>query len=133
MKNNKKYIMTLVMVIVAIFGVVSYTNLKINRIINDFNNYVVEYKDGVRTYLLNTNEEKYQNLINKCNQIIANKEYKEVEGLKEELNQFKENLTDSNTELINKGISELEAIDISKLNDKDLLINKIEELKKIKR
>lgn len=132
MKNNKKYIMTLILVIVAIVGVVSYTNLKTNKVINDFNNYVVKYKDGISTFILNTNEEKYQDLINKCDQIIANKEYKKVEGLKEELNQFKKNLTDSNIELINKGISELEAIDISKLNEKDLLVNKIEEVKNLR-
>ncbi|WP_346870303.1 hypothetical protein, partial [Clostridium sp. UBA5119] len=132
MKNNKKYIIILIVVIVAIVGVVSYTNLKGNRIINDFSNYVVEYKDGISTFLLNSNEEKYQDLINKCDQIIVNKEYKKVEGLKEELNQFKDNLTNSNIELINKGISELEAIDISKLKDKDLLINKIEELKSLR-
>lgn len=71
-------------------------------------------------------------LINKCDQIIVNKEYKKVEGLKEELNQFKDNLTDSNIELINKDISELEAIDISKLQRKELLINKIEELKSLR-
>jgi|GEM_PF-778569 len=132
MKNNKKYIMILIVVIVAIAGVVSYTYLKGNRIINDFNNYVVEYKDGISKFLLNSNEEKYKELINKCDQIIVNKEYKKVEGLKEELDKFKDNLTDSNIELINKGISELEAIDISKLNDKDLLVNKIEELKNLR-
>jgi hypothetical protein len=92
----------------------------------------VEYKDGISTFLLNSNEEKYKELINKCDQIIVNKEYKKVEGLKEELNQFKDNLTDSNIELINKGISELEAIDISKLHDKDLLVNKIKELKSLR-
>ncbi len=132
MKNNKKYIMILIVVIVAIVGVVSYTNYKRNRIINDFSNYVVEYKDDISTFLLNTNEEKYQDLINKCDQIIVNKEYKKVEVLKEELNHFKDNLTDINIELINKGISELEAIDISKLDDKDLLVNKIEELKSLR-
>jgi len=132
MKNNKKYIIILIVAIVAIAGVVGYTYLKGNRIINDFSNYVVEYKDGISTFLLNSNEEKYQELINKCDQIIVNKEYKKVEGLKEELNQFKDNLTDSNIELINKGISELEAIDISNLQDKDLLINKIEELKSLR-
>ena len=132
MKNNKKYIMILIVVIVAIAGVVSYTYLKGNRIINDFNNYVVEYKDGISKFLLNSNEEKYKELINKCDQIIVNKEYKKVEGLKEEIDKFKYNLTDSNIELINKGISELEAIDISKLNDKDLLVNKIEELKNLR-
>ncbi|WP_346879918.1 hypothetical protein [Clostridium sp. UBA3061] len=132
MKNNKKYIIILIVAIFAIAGVVSYTYLKGNRIINDFSNYVVEYKDGISKFLLNSNEEKYQALINKCDQIIVNKEYKKVEGLKEELNQFKDNLTNSNIELINKGISELEAIDISKLKDKDLLINKIEELKSLR-
>lgn len=132
MKKNKKYIIILIVVIVAIAGFVSYTYFKGNRIINDFSNYVVEYKDGISKFLLNSNEEKYKDLINKCDQIIANKEYKKVEGLKEELNQFKDNLTDSNVEIINKGISELEAIDISKLQDKDLLINKIEELKSLR-
>jgi len=132
MKNNKKYIIILIVAIFAITGVVSYTYLKGNRIINDFSNYVVEYKDGISKFLLNSNEEKYQALINKCDQIIVNKEYKKVEGLKEELNQFKDNLTNSNIELINKGISELEAIDISKLKDKDLIINKIEELKSLR-
>ncbi len=132
MKNNKKYIIILIVAIFAITGVAGYTYLKGNRIINDFSNYVVEYKDGISKFLLNSNEEKYQALINKCDQIIVNKEYKKVEGLKEELNQFKDNLTNSNIELINKGISELEAIDISKLKDKDLLINKIEELKSLR-
>ncbi len=132
MKKNKKYIIILIVVIVAIAGFVSYTYFKGNRIINDFSNYVVEYKDGISKFFLNSNEEKYKDLINKCDQIIANKEYKKVEGLKEELSQFKVNLTDSNVELINKGISELEAIDISKLQDKDLLINKIEELKSLR-
>jgi len=124
--------MILIVVIVAIVGIISYTNFKIDIIINDFSSYVVEYKDDISTFLLNTNEEKYQDLINKCDQIVVNKEYKKVEGLKEELDKFKDNLTDSNIELINKGISELEAIDISKLHDKDLLVNKIEELKNLR-
>jgi len=133
MKKNKKImIMIIIVVIVAITGVITYTSYKKNKVIAEFSNYVEEYKDDISTYILNTNETKYQDLINKCEQIIANKEFKKVEGLKEELSQFKDDLTNSNIELINKSISELEAIDISKLDDKDSIVNKIESIKKLR-
>jgi len=131
-KNKKIMIIIIIVVIVAITGVITYTSYKKNKVIAEFNNYVEEYKDDISTYILNTNETKYQDLINKCEQIIANKEFKKVEGLKEELSQFKDDLTNSNIELINKSISELEAIDISKLDDKDSIVNKIESIKKLR-
>lgn len=133
MKKNKKImIMIIIVVIVAITGVVTYTSYKKNKVIAEFNNYIEEYKDDISTYILNTNEAKYQDLINKCEQVIANKEFKKVEELKEELSQLKDDLTNSNMELINKSISELEAIDISKLDDKDSIVNRIEGIKKLR-
>ncbi|GAA0765732.1 hypothetical protein GCM10008908_02640 [Clostridium subterminale] len=133
MKNNKKIIiMIIIVVIVAITGVVTYTSHKKNKVIAEFNNYIEEYKDDISTYIIDKNETKYQDLINKCEQIIANKEFKKVEGLKEELSQFKDDLTNINIELINKSISELEAIDISKLDDKDSIVNKIGSIKKLR-
>ena len=133
MKKNKKImIMIIIVVIVAITGVVTYTSYKKNKVITEFNNYIEEYKDDISMYILNMNETRYQDLINKCEQIIANKEFKKVEGLKEELSQFKDDLINNNIELINKSISELEAIDISKLDDKNLIANKIESIKKLR-
>lgn len=133
MKNNKKIIiMIIIVVIVAITGVVTYTSHKKNKVIAEFNNYIEEYKDDISTYIIDKNETKYEDLINKCEQIIANKEFKKVEGLKEELRQFKNDLTNSNMELINKSISELEAIDISKLDDKDSIVNRSESIKKLR-
>ncbi len=43
--------MILIIDIVAITGVINYTNFKRNKIINDFSNYVEEYKDDISTFL----------------------------------------------------------------------------------
>lgn len=98
-KNKKVIIMIIIVVMVAITRVVIYKVIK-NKVIAEFNNYIEGYKNDISMYILNMNETKYQDLINRCEQIIANKEFKKVEGLKEELNQFKDDLTDNNIELI---------------------------------
>ena len=77
-------------------------------------------------------KEKYDSLISEAEQAVTNKNYKNIESITFNLNQFKEELLNKNVEVINNTITELESIDISKILDKESIINKIEEIKKLK-
>lgn len=103
-----------------------------NDNINNFTSYLNTYKEELSNYNLDDSKEKYDGLTSEAEQAIINKNYKNIESITFNLNQFKEELLNKNVEVINNTITELESIDISKISDKESIINKIEEIKKLK-
>lgn len=102
-----------------------------NSIVN-FSNYINTYEEEIINYNLGENKETYDSLIAKCKQAITNKDYKKLDTLTSNLNQFKEEILNKNVEWTNNVIAELEKIDISKISDKESINGKIEEIKKLK-
>ena len=103
-----------------------------NDSLSNFSNYINTYKEEITNYNLDDSKEKYDSLISEAEQTVTNKNYKNIESITFNLNQFKEELLNKNVEVINNTITELESIDISKILDKESIINKIEEIKKLK-
>ena len=101
-----------------------------NDSLSNFSNYINTYKEEITNYNLDDSKEKYDSLISEAEQAVTNKNYKNIESITFNLNQFKEELLNKNVEVINNTITELESIDISKILDKESIINKIEEIKK---
>ncbi|MGL5352648.1 MAG: hypothetical protein ACRDA5_04905 [Clostridium sp.] len=134
MKNLRKktLISTVVIVIIGLFGIVGYMSYITNKTIGQFSTYVAEYKQIITTCILNDNQETYEKLIIESEQAMLDKDSKKVKELELQLNQFKEDLLESNSDLTNKNIAELDAIDINKLDDKELIISKIDAIKNLR-
>lgn len=133
MKNlsKKTYIYIGILSLIVLLTIVGYKSYSTSKNISEFSNYFNEYKQGITTYIVNDNQEKYENLIKESEKVISDKDYKKIEELKLKLNQFEEKLLEINYELANKNIKELESLDISKLNDKNSILSKIEDVKKL--
>ena len=105
---------------------------KNNDIIVNFSNYLDSYKNEFSTFNLNDNQESYNNLILESEKTISDKNYKSLDSLITKLKKFKENILSKNIQDLNSNISELESIDVSKISNKDFIINKLEEIKKLR-
>lgn len=117
---------------IILFGVVGYKSYTENKVVTDFNKYLIAYQEKINTYIFTDNKENYESIIKESDQAILDKDSKKIEELKLTLNQFKEDLLKTNSELVNKNISELESMDISTLDDKESMLPKIEEIKKLR-
>lgn len=135
--SKKKKVITIIssilILIICIGGVVIYKNIKINKQIEEFNIYVDEAKTEMAYYIIEDNKEKYDELIEMAEKIINNKNIKKITSFKKEFNTLKEDIIKNNEELLNTAINEVEGIDISNLEDKELIQQQIEEIINIKK
>ncbi|MGL5352649.1 MAG: hypothetical protein ACRDA5_04910 [Clostridium sp.] len=133
MKNfSKKILIPIgILLLICLLAIIGYKGYSSSKAISEFSTYVDEYKQVITTYILTDNQERYDELIKESEQSILDRNPKKIEELKLKLNQFKEELLKTNTELARKNISELESIDISKLSDKESILSKIEDIKKL--
>lgn len=81
---------------------ISFTYYHKNNIkkLDDFASYLENYKLELTNYSLIDNQENYDNLITKSEQSISNKNYKNINSLKSELNKLKEGILNKNNDII---------------------------------
>lgn len=133
MKNIKKVAYIIIsLLIISFIGGVGYKHYSKNQLVNNFSDLISNYKQDISTYDLSDRAEEYENLIKECEQAIINKDNNEIKNLNVKLDSFKEELLNKNLEITNSNVNELENIDISKLEDKDSILSKIEEIKKLR-
>lgn len=132
--NKKTLIFSIIGILlcVTLVGTIRYNIHRKNKTIAEFNIYLDNYKQETSTYDMTDKKENYENLIKQGEQAITNKDYKSVQNLKTNLDNLKQELLESNLAISNKSISELEAIDISTLSDKDSILSKIDEIKTLR-
>lgn len=90
--NKGKIIGILTAIVVlggAIGGVVIYKNNKINNSIKVFNQYVQDYKGAMDSKIIDTDKQKYEELLNKSKKLIESKDVKDIDNYKAELDNFK--------------------------------------------
>lgn len=135
MSKKKKIsiiICAIVILVISIGGIVVYKNIHTTKQIEKLSTYVEEYKTEINDYIIEQHKEKYDELISKSNELINNKDTDNIGDLKEKFKKLKDEIIQVNLELINSSISELEAIDLSKLEEKELIEEKIAEIKNLK-
>lgn len=133
MKNSRKktFITVGIITIIFLLTIIGYISYRHNKIITSFSSYVAEYKQVTNTYIFTDKKDIYENLIKESEQAIADKNSKGVIELEIKLNQLKEDMFQTNLELINTNIIELENIDISNFEDKELIKENINEIKNL--
>ena len=129
--NTKSIFMLVVIIFVcSILGGIYVLNKK-NSMIFNFQNYLNQYKVDKSNYIFNDNEEEYLQLINEAEMYITDNEIEKLSQQKEKLENFKEDLLNYNKELIQSYINQLKEIDISILDDSNLIKNEIESISKL--
>ena len=103
MKNlSKKNILFISLGLILLLTFISsiYYQKHMNDKLNYFSNYLEEYTLELTNYSLIDNQENYDNLITQAKQSISNKDYKNINSLKSELNKLKENILNKNNDII---------------------------------
>ena len=131
MKRKNIIIILITLVIISIAGAFIYISYSNNKSLSEFSDYIKEYKTDMGKYILTGHEEEYNSLIKQSEKVIKDKKPKNINDTMVNLNVFKDKLTNENTEIIDKNISEIQAIDITMLENKDFVTAKIDEIKKL--
>lgn len=129
--NNKILIPTIILICVIFLGLIGYSSYSKNKSISEFTAYIESYKEESKNYIFNDNREVYESLLKESEEAILDKDYKKTQELEVKLNKLKEDLVKTNFDLVNKNIAELKAIDISKLDDKESIVPRIDNIKKL--
>lgn len=132
MKNMKVFYIIIVLLIITFLSGLGYIYYLKSHIVSDFIKVLDNYKQDITTYDLSDKAEENENLIKECEQAINNRDSNEIKNLNAKLDAFKHELLNKNMDNINSKVSELESINISKLEDKDSILSKIEEIKSLK-
>ncbi|SHK24930.1 hypothetical protein SAMN02745163_03487 [Clostridium cavendishii DSM 21758] len=99
---------------ITITATASIVLLKPNNL-NDFKEYVRNYKINFEHYILDKNEDTYKDLIAESEEAISNKDDKKILELKPKLKELEKKVIAEDTDLINSGLQEVKSIDISNL------------------
>lgn len=133
---NKRKMIIIITVIIALIitlgGIVVYKNINDTKKLQGFKEYVEGYKKEMSNYIIDQHKNKYEELVATSEKVVESKDVKSSESLKEELTKLKEEIVQANLDLINTSITELENVDISKLEDKESIEEKIADIKKLR-
>ena len=123
--NRKNIVIgALVFVILVTLTLTGVINNK-NKEIDDFKIYLNEYQVRVENYILDENEEEYNELIKKSEQAIDNKD---IDELKCNLEELENKIIENNTNNLKKKVDDIKAIKVEKEEKKEEISTKLKEV-----
>lgn len=100
---------------------------------SNFRTYLNDYKINFENYILGENESNYNELLEQSKQAINSKDTNKIAQLRIKLKDLEKKVVSENNDTINNGLSEIEAIDTSKLpaDKKKKIYTQLDEVNKL--
>ncbi len=115
-------------IVIILLGIVTMIYFNMNSEIDSFSKYIENYKVRAEQYILGENEEQYDELMEKSKQAIENKDKKNIDELKAELEELENKIIENNINNLKKKVEDIKAIKVEKEEKKEEISTKLKEV-----